>query len=214
MRKALQLSPRIWRDIAVAVSLTSISLITPDSASGQTYPKDPVHYFVTGAYQGILGRQPDAAGWMFWVGPNDNLAGLTQANVSNYFMTSAEYCGYFNLQPSQCPGSSTTTTNPPTDPQFLSLLYSRALNEPNASSTDQTYLAEQYPYIHARRGRRRVYRAHPEWAAIAIRQVVWGLRQFLLRGVCVAIQFHEFRDYVGPARQHHRNVREQRLWER
>ena len=136
MKRALRLSPSIWRNLALALSLASITMVSADCAKAQGYPKDPVHYFVTGVYLGVLGRQPDPAGWMYWVGPNDNLVGLTQANVSNYFMTSTEYCSYFGVQ---CVGSPTQTTNPPTDSQFLSLLYSRALNEPNASSSDPNY---------------------------------------------------------------------------
>ncbi len=34
------------------------------------------YYFVTGAYQGVLGRQPDPYGWIYWVGSNGNLNGL------------------------------------------------------------------------------------------------------------------------------------------
>ena len=103
-------------------------MVSADCAKAQPYPKDPVHYFVTGVYQGVFGRQPDPAGWMYWVGPNDNLAGLSQAMVSNYFMTAQEYCNYFGVPPANCILSSTTPTNPPTDAKFLTLLYQRALN--------------------------------------------------------------------------------------
>ena len=131
------------RHCATQVALVAcIAVAFADTAHAQ-YPANPPYYFVTGVYQGVLGRQPDPGGWMFWIGSPPNapgsLNGLNDSQVTNYFLTSQEYCNYFGIPSSQCPNSSSTPTDPPTNAQFLSLLYTRANNEPNASSTDPNY---------------------------------------------------------------------------
>jgi len=64
----------------------------------------------------VLGRTPDAPGWIYLDQPLSILA-ITQTQVTNAFLASAEYCGSFGLGLGCVPA----------DDQFLTTLYQRAL---------------------------------------------------------------------------------------
>lgn len=82
------------------------------------------NYWVAANYQAVLGRQPDVSGGQFWAGDLAN--GTPQATMTQDLLSSAEYCGFFQ-QGANC-------TTPPSDAQFLTLLYSNAFGRaPDAS---------------------------------------------------------------------------------
>jgi len=89
---------------------TPAAATAPD-ASGQ---------WVTANYIAVLGRTPDAGGWIYLNQQMHIPGALTQTQLTIALMASAEYCGSFGL------GSGCT---PPND-QFLSTLYQRALGRP------------------------------------------------------------------------------------
>ncbi len=85
-------------------------------------------YWVTANYIAVLGRMPDTAGWIYWT---DTLTGVNQApgqplgtssQLTSSFLSSGEYCGFFS-QPAGC-------SNPPSDGDFITLLYQNALDRP------------------------------------------------------------------------------------
>ncbi len=64
-------------------------------------------------------------------------------------MTSQEYCNYFNVPAQNCITSSSTPTNPPTDQQFLTLLYQRALDRQPDENGYNTWLSTMPPNTRA-----------------------------------------------------------------
>ena len=83
--------------------------------------------FLTGEYFGVLGRPPDATGWAYWYQYHPFLGSqLTRDQLSTSFLGTAEYCNYFG----QTAGCTTT----PSDGQFLTLLFNRALGRPPDSA--------------------------------------------------------------------------------
>ncbi len=75
-------------------------------------------------FRAVLGRDPDVSGGQFW--SNALATGTPQATMTKDLLSSAEYCGFFQ-QAANC-------TVPPSDAQFLELLYNNAYGRaPDAS---------------------------------------------------------------------------------
>ncbi|HTW65862.1 MAG TPA: DUF4214 domain-containing protein, partial [Bryobacteraceae bacterium] len=103
-------------------------------ADAQTSQVGTAGYWVTANYIAVLGRMPDAGGWIYWT---DTLTGVNQApgqplgtisQLTSSFLSSGEYCGFFS-QPAGC-------SNPPSDGDFITLLYENALDR--SASQDPT----------------------------------------------------------------------------
>ena len=107
-----------FRIIALALGAAAWA---PTVASAQQFS---TNYWVTANYLAVLGRQPDPGGWLYWtawVAANGNNQ-TARLQFTADLLASAEYCGFF----SQAAGC----TNPPSDGQFLTLLYQNALGRP------------------------------------------------------------------------------------
>ena len=87
-------------------------------------------YWTTANYIAVQGRHPDPGGWIFWTTEvNQWTAQYGQATaqtmLTQYLMSSGEYCGLF--------GQGAGCINPPSDAQFLTLLYQNALGRQAAN---------------------------------------------------------------------------------
>ncbi len=96
-------------------TVLAVASLVPTLVHAQSYSNS---YWLTANYIAVLGRQPDAAGWIWWMGVLSS-GGVTQTQLTADFMADAEYCGFFS-QPAGC-------SNPPSDSQFLTTLYQNAL---------------------------------------------------------------------------------------
>lgn len=81
-------------------------------------------YWIAANFLAVLGRKPDISGGQFW--SNALATGTPQATMTQDLLASGEYCGFFQ-QSANC-------TVPPSDAQFLELLYNNAYGRaPDAS---------------------------------------------------------------------------------
>ena len=100
---------RMWCAAAVLASLFG------GEAAAQTYAPGSNEYFITSTYFGVLGRAPDASGWVWWV--NQANMGTSWLDVLADNLNSQEYANKFGA---------------PDNTAFVTLLYQNAfLRQPD-----------------------------------------------------------------------------------
>ena len=116
------ISKTVMTALGAMLLLPSIALAQPGTNS----------YWVTANYIAVLGRQPDPGGWIFWTAQLNG--SIPQTQLTDNFMSNGEYCGFFGLA-GGC-------SSPPTDSQFLTLLYQNALGRQPDPSGFQFWLTQ------------------------------------------------------------------------
>jgi hypothetical protein len=73
------------------LSLIALFIVGRPGWAQTTSTDQANNYYLTGNYIAVLGRMPDDSGWMYWISLLHNVT-LTQQQVTQYFLTSTEYC--------------------------------------------------------------------------------------------------------------------------